>query len=745
VVFDRFLGGADFQEDAMTHRSAFVRTVLLAIIGLSVTLSAAFAMILAERYSGTLDLTRLNDHTLSPRTRAVLGELDGQHEVLLAGPWSADPVMTLGIEGAELRRALDVIAAMDRASPNLRVTMIDTASASGQSDYRARVADLLSAERSSVERSRALLTRSTQRLLAASTDVSTQARALGELAERSPEQIQSPRGSTTLAGLNESVRATAARLRSLADQIPQLMDGSIAGARAPELDRAASLLRSNLEYARGVCDEVGLWLGEIAQTPGLDADRRVTMRELERSFHAVRDRLAIELDEASRIETPRAILVARLLESSMIGAAIVGPHGIAGIDARQLFPTAGTAGARNADLGRRAEEVIAAGLLAAGAKPAPIVVFVHAEGRSLLESGIVDELRSRLARVGADTQEWDLLRGSARPTRIELDPSGMRPIVWITIGLDVGTRAGGEIGVDRARRLGNAISDLLDDGEQVLVCVAPLDASIFRSGGATDRIAAPLSRFGLRALSTAPLLSDAVDTQGRVWITPAVRGAAPEGQTVSASGTHPVGEAVRGLPIGLRLASPIIEIQPEAPEGVRRWPVVLAGPTAAREREDWALYYRAALAQVEASVQRGGQAQANADVWLDPRSTTGDVRQRGPWTIAWAVEVAGENGKVQRVFVIGAHGWFFDAAANETVVVDARETLATPGNTQLLDSAVAWLAGQDELIAAGPSTRSVSRIVTLGRNERRAIAWGLIGAAPLTVLLAGMVWRLVRG
>ena len=725
----------------MTRGSAFVRTALLAVIGLSVTLSAAFAMILAERYSGTLDLTRLSDHTLSPRTRAVLAELDGQHEVLLAGPWSADPLSTLGIEGAELRRALDVMAAMDRASPDLRVTLIDTASASGQADYRARVADLLNAERASVERSRALLTRSTQRLLAASADVSAQSRALGELAERSPEQIQSPRGSTTLAGLNESVRATAARLRSLADQMPQLMDGSIAGARAPELDRASSLLRSNLEYARGVCDEVGLWLGEIAQTPGLDADRRVTMRELERSFHAVRDRLAIELDEASRIETPRAILVARLLESSMIGAAIVGPHGIAGIDAQQLFPTAGTAGARNADLGRRAEEVIAAGLLAAGAKPAPIVVFVHAEGRSLLESGIVDGLRMRLARVGADTQEWDLLRGSARPTRIELDPSVMRPIVWVTIGLDVGARAGGEIGVERARKLGSAIGDLLDDGERVMVCVAPLDSSIFRSGGATDRIAAPLSRYGLRALSTAPLLSDAVDTQGRVWITPAVRGAAPEGE----GGGHPVGEAVRGLPIGLRLACPIVEIQPEAPEGVRRWPVVLVGPAPAREREDWALYYRAALAQVEASVQRGGQAQANADVWLDPRSSPEDVRQRGPWTVAWAVEVSGENGKPQRVLAIGAHGWFFDAAANETVVVDARETLATPGNTQLLDSAIAWLAGQDELIAAGPSTRSVSRVAALGRNERRAIAWGLIGAVPLTVLLAGMVWRLVRG
>ncbi len=112
----------------------------------------------------------------------------------------------------------------------------------------------------------------------------------------------------------------------------------------------------------------------------------------------------------------------------------------------------------------------------------------------------------------------------------------------------------------------------------------------------------------------------------------------------------------------------------------------------------------------------------------------------GDWTIAAAVErtLAGSP-KPQRAVVVGfgalVPGW--GATQIELGVVNGRPVYRAPGNLELFESSVYWLAGQDELIARSATAESVPLIPTLGEGQVTLIRWMLIGGLPVIVLLIG--------
>ena len=70
--------------------------------------------------------------------------------------------------------------------------------------------------------------------------------------------------------------------------------------------------------------------------------------------------------------------------------------------------------------------------------------------------------------------------------------------------------------------------------------------------------------------------------------------------------------------------------------------------------------------------------------------------------------------------------------------------LLNPGNYELLLASVAWLAGEDDLIAASPVSRQVARLEGLTPAVRTFWRWVAIAFLPAACLLAGVAVWMVR-
>jgi hypothetical protein len=96
--------------------------------------------------------------------------------------------------------------------------------------------------------------------------------------------------------------------------------------------------------------------------------------------------------------------------------------------------------------------------------------------------------------------------------------------------------------------------------------------------------------------------------------------------------------------------------------------------------------------------------------------------------------------------VVGSNTWFRDDIADAAEMVDNRVRLINPGNSELFESSVYWLARQDQSIGASPEASAVPVIPSdLSTGALSAIRWMLIAGLPVVILLAGAVWRVVRG
>jgi len=99
----------------------------------------------------------------------------------------------------------------------------------------------------------------------------------------------------------------------------------------------------------------------------------------------------------------------------------------------------------------------------------------------------------------------------------------------------------------------------------------------------------------------------------------------------------------------------------------------------------------------------------------------------------------------QRIVAVGSNGWFADAVAMQQRVVDGRTVPQHPGNLALLESAVLWLAFQEDRIAQSPDAGGIALIGDIEAGRLWRLRFGLIVLLPLLILGLGVVWRMVRG
>ena len=708
---------------AQSRRVKFaVRSV---VIGVSVTLICLFAGVIAARLPMRIDATATREHMLSPRTQGLLKGLKDPYEIVVA-------VNGAAIDAGGARRTQDVLDAFERTSPKVKVTMIDVSSTRGVGEMDSLLSRL-------GERYRGELGTYSTVIGATSAEIAAMSGAWAQLSDR----LEAMGRTVPPAGANAGTlikfctdSAAISRLigqdLSAADAKAKAAVSSKIGQSAiPAVDEAAAELRKALTGAstqiKGILEGLDAVAG--AKSGNLPEAYQNAAGPLARDVRARRDDLARRIAALDDLPRLPVTAVARLLERSS-AAVVIGPPGAArggvtGIDVSSIFPARSAASQGPApDLRGRTEDLFTSALTALASADTPIVVLVHGTDSKLgPQFAIFKGLVERLALRGIDTIEWAAALEPDPPALTALNPGGTRPVVYVTLPATAETSDTAQ----RMLKLAAGLKRLSSDGRNMLVSVNP---SGMPGIGQADPLVEWLEEWGVKADTGRPLLMQ--------QSTPAGRQVSADMVFTDPRSTHPVAVAITGLATDLLWAIPL------ASTGAGRdtWaPIVQvdrAGGNVWGESQ-WAEYRRVRPEQ-------------RALISNPPAPDSARDDTQGPWTIAAALQrpapsgASGTSGSgTQRVVVVGSNGWFFDEIAGAAASVDGRSQLVLPGNYELFEASVYWLAGQDQRVSTSAQASAVALIPQVSGAKLAAIRWGLIAGVPVLVLLIGAVWRLVRG
>jgi hypothetical protein len=692
------------------------------VILVAVVASATILNVLASRLNRRFDVTATGEHQLAPRSLALLGSLDEPHEVIIAADVSSLPARAR----QDARDVLDRFVAAGDGRFSFRV--IDFATQAGRGEY----ADLL----------RSLATQDAAGIAAGREAVESGARKAAAIANDLAREIAP--GLSQLAGSFTASSAEATRLlgrleasagdcslvaRDLAAAVAgttALLEQTIEGVPLPASEEAAMRLLAPLSQAARMLVLTEATLRDLARIQPAAA---VTANRAAEALRDRREACDAATDQLQRLPRTDARLVADAIARSAT-VLVRGPRrtgstmpSVRALPFEQIFPSQATlesTGLASADLRRRAEDLIAAALGVLRDPNPPIVVLAHAEpALSDKRVQLFQALTDRLVRGGIDVVEWNLLASTEPPALTRLDPSGTRPKVFLFRGPDTtqAAGAGGEpSGLDRHRQIAAAAAQAVTEGHGVLVSIGP---SIVPVGTQPDAMDAALSPFGLAVRSDKVLLSEVRQGSQRQVLT--------DSFPSTTESTNPICLAIRGLPV------------------LMPWPVAFTTPPGAgvllevpSRSETWGesswMGYRLVPRAQRAFVQD------------PPVFDEGRDDRHGPWPVAVAAERTLEGGATQRLVAVGSNDWLIDPVTTMSQgTIDGRSTLTAPGNLELAESAVRWLARQDGLIGATATSRGVPLVVPLSDATLTLLWWSLIAGLPLAVLLLGVVVRLLRG
>ncbi len=705
---------------AAARRTRYALTT--AVLVLAVTAACVLASYAASLRPVRFDVTATREHTLSPRTLNTLASLDEPCEIVVVADLPR-------LDRRAVERMRDVLDAFARSSPRLAITEIDTFSPSGRAQFTALADRLAAASQGAIDTHTAAIEASLAAVGRVETALPTLSDALlalnTSLGSAAPE-------SAAITQIAAAARVLARQSADAAARAQAALAQRLAGSSMPAVDEAANLLRT-LTKARAAD------LGSLADATtavvtslsGRSADSALIerARAAQASLASLRDDASRAHDALDRLAPIDAIAAVRDLERAS-GAMVITPRGARAVPLGALFPPpdimAAAAGA-TADLRFVGEELLAAAIATLADEAQPIVVFVHAAPQKQLDprgraatpdaETLLGSLLESLRMRGVSVLEWAPAAGEARPSLNALDPSGARPVVWIVIGVSVTTPEG----AGAMNRLAGALAGLVDSGENVLVSI---DASTLPSVGEPDPMALPLEPLGVRVRSGLRLMQRLSRPAGAV-----IDGAIT--LLRGADGDFALARALDGQAVLLNWPSPI-ELTPVP--GVAAWPVLTLGAPDAWAESEWLAWLSLSEPQRAAlrDVPRPDPARDDAD---------------GPWTLAAAIERASpaDAGRTQRLVVVGASGWFFDPFTRRAELIEGRTVLKNPGNRELFDASVSFLAHQDDRIAPGVSARATPRIADAPPALLLALRWSIILGLPALVLLLGAAWRLLRG
>lgn len=696
----------------------------------AITVSLVLAQVLGDRLGRRIDVTALGDQQLSDATSEVLDRLSGEYRIVLAGPWS-DAQRALGLDPRVVTQVLDVLSEIDRASDDVTLITIDTQTARGGGAYRELIAELVGRDKPALDELADAQRAVGERIGRAADGLEALSTQLAALSARSGGGEAGEALRDQLGSWASLARLLAGEVRAQRGQARTLAGTPIGDTGVMAVDEARRVLDAAVDRLDAELTGFASVLGAQREQPATPSDLSLRLASIADALGATRDELASARAAMDRVPTPDAVRIARVLGATN-AALIIGPPsaGTTAIDFETLFPTINPLRENlgvQADLRAHTEQIATIALASLTAPAPPIVVFVHGEGqRFMLNKGVVDWVRSELALRGVSMLEWAPVLEPDPPSLTSLDPTGLRPVVYVAVGTDDSSSTDSHdparAGPARAQALGRALERIVSAGDPLLLCVAPSTAP---SWGGADPTTGVLGRFGLQADSGRPLLHDQRSAQGRT--------VSADFRIASAGdGSNPIARAIAGLPCALTWPVPISQVEPTGRTTHTTRDTLLTIDDGAWGESQWLAFRK---------TPRGERA---GGVMPEPTPEQDDLD--GPWVVAVAAqrEAPGLDSP-QRLVVVGSNLWFVDSQTRQPALVDGRTVVKNPGNAALFEASVWWLAGQEDQIARGPETRAVALIGPLSRGQQAAILWGLFAGVPLVILLLGLVWRLVRG
>lgn len=712
-------------------------TLMVGMIALGVTGILTLANVVSLRYSKRFDVTATGEQKISQRTEETLARLDGDYRVVVATDLST-------LDSRSRERAKDVLEEMTKSSRQFSYTFINTASASGVQNYKILLRDLVQ--------------RDQETLRAQSASIDLASGGAVSLAGYLSDTL-----SQSILGIRDSVPGVAGDVQKLRDELDQAAALSRISARelSDAAGKAADSLKNTLDGMPLPATDIAAttlgdaYAGSVEQLNGLI---RLFKKLPERSpgpaaeaalalvaeVESRRDRAAVVLDTLRRVKRPDVLRVADVLKRGS-AALIIGPRerGLAALELDTLFPPTSlldSGAVVNADLRRRAEELLSTSLGLMLTPTRPVVVVVHAEMRPFLdEIGAIKALSERLRVRGIDVIEWAAMVDGQPPQLAGLNPDNSRPVVYVVLCPDStgGAPARGALtGAQRALELGKIVTRLTEADQNVLLSLSP---SLLPTHGEPDPLAPALAQFGLAAESGRPLLAEVPSPQGRQIVTD---------QVIMADDVHgemvanPILGAVRGLPtylpwpiaVSMRPVDPKVRIVPtyiySLPAGERVW-----------AESQWMRLWQTPREARGITRDLPSFDDGRDGRWPEGKETT--TAQR--WALVAAVQRFEVGKREKRLLVVGSNGWFVDAVTQQQIAVDGRPAMANPGNLELFEAGIFWLAGQDALIAQSPTAKAVPMLTSIDETKLKRLRLSLIAGMPLSILLLGMLYRLVRG
>lgn len=709
---------------AAARRARFgtMSVILLA----AATVSVIVLNVLGTRFAARFDVTSTGEHRLSPRSQSLLERLSGPYEVVVAAPLR-DRAVTDPRALQALRDVLDQFRHA-RGGVTIRSTLIDTGSAAGIAEFEALLDRLAQRDAPRIQKQADAVATGLDRAEALAADMETLSPMLDAVARAIPDDA--PGAATNRSYFEQraaELRISAPPLRQAVGRARDTLTKPAGHPPIPDPERAAAPVLALLKEIEAGLNDIAENSRRFANAEGIPAPARDAAAPASTAAASLRDRVAVLRDNLERLERIDLVRIARTLQAGS-AALVIGPPeaGVTAIDMAQLLPgeaAVEAAGGARADMGRRAEELIATAIASLAQPIKPIVMFIHGQpARGFLQSPDFIQLLNRLALRGIDAAEWAVSVDPEPPPLTRADPTGQRPVVYVVLSTDASQSAParGQSGPERAAKVGRAVASLIEAGQPVLLSLNPSTLPTF---GETDPMIAGLRHFGLTADTGRPILQERFAADGRhvdAW------------QVLTAeTGDHPIAGAVRGLPA--RFEWPVaVRLDPEARlDGVKATPLYIVKSPAAWGESQWLSYWQVRIPEHD----------------LVPNKPAKDAPRddgAGPWPIVMAAERRGPDGP-ERLVVVGANTWFMDRIAQERALIDGRPAPTNPGNAELFEAAVYWLAGQDEMIAQSPTARAVPLIRPLGGGTLLVLRWAAIAGLPGLVLLLGVIWRMIRG
>ncbi|UCD76637.1 MAG: hypothetical protein JSV91_06870 [Phycisphaerales bacterium] len=658
----------------------------------------------------TVDATKTRAYSLSPRTRQLLADLQGEWTIAMI-------IVESETDPAALRQIDEVLGRYTEAAEGLSVIRIDPTDSSALGEYDGLLARLRSRYRPGISAYEAALDEGEAAFAELQLFAQQQAGVLEQVAAQLEENDPSRR---TILLRGQLLALLAQEGGKVAEEVADArrIDG---GGLVPDYETARSMLAQALSQWSSELYDTAQLFQRWRRQDDLDPLLRQLASVANNAFEETARRLAVAADPLRQLPPLELSAIGRQIQQGQ-AAVIIGPPGAAVIASTQLMPKSNlrqTEGGVSFDQRFRGEQLISATIRSLVLEHMPLVVFVHGEEQSLLaqrdrQADLVG-VHNILAASRFDVAEW-MVGDGEKPT-----PDDGQPVAWVVVPPPPGRSLQP---TPRQQALIGAVKGLIAAGEPVLLSVYP---SLLSRYGQTDPWSELPAPFGLNADTSRVILETVPLAKG-------------ETETVHAQAVddfphpHPIARALNGRQTYFALPVPLGPAD-LVPQGVEQYEIAAIEPSPNRRLErDWV---------------SGPQA---------PQTAAGEQPLPEPVPILIAAERPHPGGQgTQRFILVGSGGWMITNVADVVFKEGGRVALVNPGNHELMLSAVAWLAGLDDLIAPSATSQEIARLTGITEAEEGPWWWlrldkvrvrwfwiSIVGLPGGCLLLGVVVWGVRR-